>query len=1169
MILGTDDGIFISNDYVYFWKIRNSSIPSIISCISRSVNNLLYVGTEFGVLVFSLDDIVSKIVVTSENYNQKRYLDITSIEIIDTSSGLVNNKINSIKIDANNIVWICSDGGLTRYQRSSKSLINFTQRNGLSSNKVLDIAIRNTAIRYIASSSGVDKMVGVNIERLDFDTINAPVASASVPAKSENEIPNFNNARSIIWKDPNLLYVCSMNEIYQITFIDDLFESEKTQIEKYGPEMYAMMNISSVQNDDLSTFNLVGVEDVEIPENAFYEVYLNGHRITNGYTFSPKYQIIKFNYPLNKYDIVKVNVRLDIQKIASFKQNMAHQKVEGYKTIRPGKLVSDGNKIYSIISGDVNNIQINDQVENLPFDKIILDTKPPKGKIKFEEQIDRTSIKVSIEQLDPYTPFDETSGIGSMIISNFTNFTSDGELYQDPVPFNVSYDHDLGIIFENATKQFTFADNNGSCLGIWDRSSNSSLIFAGTKNGASIYGYDSSSKEWTLRSVLDQSSTSQVHFITTYNGVMIVGTGDENGTGKIYSSSDGLSFNVMSSMPVKHAYTYAVLNGILYIGCGGDQGVLVSYSGNKFNTIFESISNSIYALCSSGGVLFAATGNEGRIMRLDPFNLTQQIMHVDSDSKFISIANGVVNDVSYVFAGTSESGKILRHKLSNNSFMHSFKTINNSVYDMKNISGNVYASIGNTLMILDGVWQSKYVNEDDILSISEGPDGNVWFCSSSAIYKIEKLDSIRNVYLKLIDNAGNETNLYLDNNSSKLDPNLYVSVSIDDLIGFVNKNRIIEVDEFGNTISVYNGNDRFYSAEKIDEETGIYYSEIFNGTNNIVRWDKISLESFVPQNTGLKIYIRTALTRDELLESSFSTVFDYSDLPADISYLSGQYLQFKIVMTSKVRGTSPLLRKVVIKSISSDSTHFFTTNFSLPSRISSGILTSQKIVPVAADIVFGINTTNSTDFGDYQIIEENRIFSTEEFQDGNNLRIGIRFLTPSKGETISEDFGEYGPYDTVLMNNSIDWSIVNSSSENVNYKFRISFFEDLFSSEIYSISTEDSYAGFSYNGEYWTNNSVEIGSGKEGNFSFAPTGDNPIKCNTYYFVKIEYNDGSGWKVFSDSNSFIQSCGISFIDTVDFDFKNSNSSSYFNFRVRFYTDEERTNLFYTAYSGNDN
>ena len=32
--------------------------------------------------------------------------------------------------------------------------------------------------------------------------------------------------------------------------------------------MYAMMNISSVQNDDLSTFNLVGVEDIEIPENA-------------------------------------------------------------------------------------------------------------------------------------------------------------------------------------------------------------------------------------------------------------------------------------------------------------------------------------------------------------------------------------------------------------------------------------------------------------------------------------------------------------------------------------------------------------------------------------------------------------------------------------------------------------------------------------------------------------------------------------------------------------------------------------------------------------------------------------------------------------------------------------------------------------------------------------
>lgn len=1169
MILATDEGIFITNDYLYFWKITNSNIPSIINCLALTYDNFLYAGTNSGIYVIYLSDIYKNIKITNENYNIKRTIAIDEVSVLNETSGMVDNNINVIKIDANNVCWIGTNKGLVRYNPLNKNIFTFNHKNGLSSNKVLDIAIRNTAIRYIASTSGVDKMVGINIEKLDFDDINAPVASISTPAKAESEIPNFNNARSILWKDPNILYICSLNDIYQITFTDDDFNTEKTQIEKYSPDIYAMINISTVQNDDLSIFKLVGVEDIEIDDNVFYEVYLNGHIITNGYSFSPKYQIIKFNYPLNKSDIVKVNVRLDVKKISSLKQNRAYQEAEGYKTIRSGKLCSDGHNIFMALRGDINNVQINDLHEDLPFDKITLDTVPPKGKLSFIEQINRNSIRLGIDQIDPYTPFDATSGVDRMIVSNFSNFTYDGDNKIESVPFNVIYDHDLGIIFENATKQMSFEDINGYRIGLWNKSDNNSVILAGTSGGSYIYGYDTDSKEWKLIVSLDSDVNSSVNFITTYNNLIIIGTGNDYGVGKIYSSSDGINFSVLASVPDKHAYCYAVLNGVLYIGGGGEKGFLTSYSNNKFNTIFDSIGHGVYGLVSSDGVLFAATGNEGRVYRLDPNNLTQQIMHVDNDNKFISISSGTVNDVKYVFAGTYGSGKILRHKISNSAFIHSFKTVSKPVYDMKEINGKVYAAIGNTLFVLDGIWQSKYVNDTDILSISEGPDGNVWFCSASAIYKVEKTSSIRNVYLKMIDRAGNETQLYLDKNETKLDTNLYVSVNIDDLTGFVNKNRIIEVNDVGDTVFSYNGNDRFYSAEKIDEEKGVYYSEIFNGSNNLVRWDTLSLDVFVPENTDVKLYVRTGITRDEVIDANFLTEISYEDSPADISYLSGQYLQFKVVMSSKVRGTSPSLRKVVIKSISSDSTHFFTTNFVLPSRVSAGIMTSQKIVPMAADIVFGINTTNSVDFADYQIIEDNRVFTTEDSQDGNNLRIGIRLITPSYGESVGSDFGEYGPYNTLLMSNSIDWSLTNSSEESLDYDFRLTFYDDSISDVVvYSVSTTDSFAGFSFNGESFSDNSVSINSGQEGFFSFTPTGDNPLKCNTYYFVKIEYNDGSGWKIFADTYSFIKSCGVSFIDNIDFTFNNTEQSNYFNFRIRFYTDEERTNLFYTAYSGND-
>jgi hypothetical protein len=49
----------------------------------------------------------------------------------------------------------------------------------------------------------------------------------------------------------------------------------------------------------------------------------------------------------------------------------------------------------------------------------------------------------------------------------------------------------------------------------------------------------------------------------------------------------------------------------------------------------------------------------------------------------------------------------------------------------------------------------------------------------------------------------------------------------------------LQVDEFGNAKAIREGNSKFYSADIIEQELGEYYSEIFNGSNNFVSWDKI------------------------------------------------------------------------------------------------------------------------------------------------------------------------------------------------------------------------------------------------------------------------------------------------------------------------------------------
>jgi ligand-binding sensor domain-containing protein len=91
--------------------------------------------------------------------------------------------------------WIGSEEGLIRYNGGEISV--FTTANGLNSNKINDIAIRNTAIRYIATTAGINKMIGVGISSLNFDNTNAPPASAIQTGVGEVNLPIFVNAKAI------------------------------------------------------------------------------------------------------------------------------------------------------------------------------------------------------------------------------------------------------------------------------------------------------------------------------------------------------------------------------------------------------------------------------------------------------------------------------------------------------------------------------------------------------------------------------------------------------------------------------------------------------------------------------------------------------------------------------------------------------------------------------------------------------------------------------------------------------------------------------------------------------------------------------------------------------------------------------------------------------------
>jgi len=1180
MYLATSNGLYASSDHTYFFRLTGN-LPSNPKSIDFDSNNQLFVAASDGLYIIDVNSISNRLIVTKEivsNTDRTIAIPAGDIKKITTNEGLPSNTTNVVKVDANNVAWVGTDNGLVRYGSGEVSVFN--TKNGLNSNKVNDIAIRNTAIRYIATTAGINKMTGVSVSPLNFDNANSPPASINQVGTGDILIPVFNNTRAIRWKDPNILWVASNYNLYQITFVEEGFTTEKTEITKFSSGDYTLSPVVTERNDDLRTFRLIGLENRTIPRNALFEVSINGNKITRGYRFSPDKQLIRFDYPLSESDIVKINVRFDIERLGDFAQNKAQKIAIGNKTTTIDKLISASGSIYALTGGDINTLQINDETTDLPFDRIILDKTPPRGKIHIGNRRERTTFEVTVTPLedDPYGVFDDTSGIDKMFVSNFTNFTSDGETPLEPMVFTRFLLHNIGDIFDTVTKQYQFTSGIGRRLLQYEPVGGDPVMIAGTAQPANMYKFNPITQVWEKIDTLDviggvANPNASVEFIVQFQGRVYVGTGSPNGSGKIWiMNNQTFKFDLLRTLPVNtHAYCAVEFDDVLYFGGGGGgYGALYSYDGTTTKEVFKNVSGAIYSLVESNRELYAATGSEGRVYKLDPKNNTQQIVDVNADRNVLSINKATINGQGFVFAGMGENGQVKRSKVPNSPFVHSFKTIPSSVYALKNVRGTLYAAIGNTVYALENVWNAKYTHKENVRDISPGPNNTVWFISDSYMYQIGQADNVKKVYLKLTDKAGNETKLYVDPAQTELDPNLFDQISISDLSDFVNRNRILEVDEFGNATSIREGNDRFYSASIVDEEVGEYFSEIFNGTNNLVSWDKISWETIIPDNTTVTVYVRTGTTKDELLTKEFSVSFDGKDEIGDISFLSGQFIQFRIVMKSRVRGLSPSLKNIIIKSISSDSTHFFTTNFVLPSRVKGGILTATKLLPVAADIVFGIDTNNSTDFAEYQIVDDNRIFTTDSGQTGSSLRVGIRFITPTKSEASGFTHGEYGPYGSPLLLNAVEWDYTNPEASTKTFNFKVSFYSDHTMSDlVYSATSSVSHIGFSDEGDIFPTGGASFTSFQSKSFSFTPVGINPLKCSTYYFVKIEAIDDEVTTLVSDSFAYIESCGTTFVDNINFEFTNTSGIvDKFHFRIRFYNDPERTDLKYTAFSGND-
>jgi hypothetical protein len=173
------------------------------------------------------------------------------------------------------------------------------------------------------------------------------------------------------------------------------------------------------------------------------------------------------------------------------------------------------------------------------------------------------------------------------------------------------------------------------------------------------------------------------------------------------------------------------------------------------------------------------------------------------------------------------------------------------------------------------------------------------------------------------------------------------------------------------------------------------------------------------------------------LKTKYTSVDQYFD--NELAYLPA-YSPDSVV---DFDATSALINKtqgcIIGLPVTSNDTYFFTNDFTLPSPIKRIILSSHKHVPSGSAIIFGINTTNSVTFTDYQTITEDRLNDVSGFS--NNLRIGIKF-------TYNSTYDPFDPY-SFTFEDFIEFMFVNSSLSTVDFHFRIRFYTDAALSNLY------------------------------------------------------------------------------------------------------------------------
>jgi len=1077
-----------------------------------------------------------------------------------TSAITMESIVKVIEVDENNIIWAGTDTGLWRVE-SSRNKMKFDRSSGMRSAHVNDITIVDKHLRYVATASGVEKMNGTKFVNINVDT---------------HDLVN-NNVNSVLWdRNTNSLWVGALYTLHEIVFRDKAHDIISDEIVHYDNS-----EISTEQLYDKNIYYIIEPDAIETgsinSESA--SVYINRNKLDFGYVVSES--SIFFLTDLLVNDQVEVEISERFSEFHDFNQKAIERAVLGEKrtvVTKVGKTSQD--QFLFLSQADNNAVLLYSGESSLPFTTITLDTRPPEGCIEQIETLSRTKIRFRVYATD------DLSGIDGYMLSNYPNFTTDGETPQDFLPIKSIVEHDIGEGINNVFDSLSFPSTatigtttydvgTGAALATWfDERTSINYLFAATSSPVVIFRYDPEEDEWTAVQAIDSIDTNRV--VTGMKNVnntiyLTTGSSTAGAEGNIWRCTDGIAempFGLMGGTAAAQ-YARGIAEGadqIVYFGASN--GSIYQFKDNSLSLLYTNIGDSINDIDVFSNTMVVATGGQGRVYSINLETNDNLIIFDSSDTDIHEVhvkdADIVVSpDQAQLYAGTSDSTTIYRANMDAFDFVKSYSSFGKDIHLIDSVENSALstedtstgttavAAVGENLFRhLNPAWEFFYRHDEDVNDFvqyeTNGVEG-IWVISDSKITKWTAQLTEKTVYLRLRDKAGNISSppTTVDENGNPIvcpdeDANPAItccqaySLKIEDLADFVNEGRIVDVDSSGDVVYSYESpNNRvFYSADQIDQEVGIFTSEILNGSNDLVSWKSITWVGDEPIGTSINLQVRSGVTEDDVEDADWSAnIVIGSSGVAQLEHITDQYLQFRVILTSQVRDLSPSLTSVTLSNITSQASHFFTTNFVLPSRPIKGLLTANTYIPVSSDIVFGINTKDSVDFGGYQVIEPNRLFTTTQGQFGSNLRIGAKLLSPGIPQlTPTSNPGD--PYDASSFICVIQFDFDNLTASAKNYDFRIRFYSDPFRTQLVNTYfTSNDQTGWSYLGgpdNVFPSDGLEIGSGETKTIYFEP-GATEVSTTSKLYLTIEEistDGGSDFETILDNVSYICSaCNV--------------------------------------------